>query len=335
MARKEQLSPYSFFLAVEGTVTEKDYFNDLSYEKEKSRDYTVSIYPSESDEPNQPINLVRKAQENLEVFDECWAIFDYDDRQNLSQVYNLASQNINGKKINIGFSSRSFEYWILLHFEKNTKNFTYTDCKDERDHSKGCKMDPLHECGGNLCLCGYLRHSMRLGDYGKTSGYTLYENTKGRIETALINASWIKHYVTQAGASLQQPWTINPYTDIDVLIYKLLKKEYAYSWRLLNNQFTVNNILYTVTADNGLVDIHIVNNSQSAIIYNEANFEGFFAFLNQSYLNVPISWVNPIPKKVLLNPMEAIKLKFAPAADNLDAEYFLINNHGEKSILKI
>ena len=67
-----------------------------------------------------PIRYVREAQEGLEdgVYESTWAVFDKDYHPEHKEAFKLAKQEIDENKVNIAFSSISFEQWILLHFEK-------------------------------------------------------------------------------------------------------------------------------------------------------------------------------------------------------------------------
>lgn len=65
-----------------------------------------------------PLKWVLYARQILsEGVDESWAVYDKDKHPKHEEAYLEANKVIDGKKVNIAFSSRSFEYYLLLHFE--------------------------------------------------------------------------------------------------------------------------------------------------------------------------------------------------------------------------
>lgn len=88
-----------------------------------------------------PLRYVAQAQlieEEQQMYEELWAVFDMDGHSHHKQAYEKADEEVNGKKVQIGFTSRSFEHWLLLHFEKNKTPFTSSECKDE--HKKNVRV---------------------------------------------------------------------------------------------------------------------------------------------------------------------------------------------------
>ena len=85
-------------------------------------------------EKNKAVPLRYVAQTQLiekktHLYEELWAVFDKNGHSHHKEAYERAVQETNGKIVNIGFSSRSFELWILLHFERTDKVFETTECK--------------------------------------------------------------------------------------------------------------------------------------------------------------------------------------------------------------
>ena len=65
-----------------------------------------------------PLKWVLYARKILsEGVDESWAVYDKDEHPKHEEAFVEANRIIDGKKVNIAFSSRSFEYYLLLHFE--------------------------------------------------------------------------------------------------------------------------------------------------------------------------------------------------------------------------
>lgn len=117
-----------------------------------------------------PLRYVAQAQlieEKQQMYEELWAVFDLDGHTHHQQAYERAERLVNGKTVNIGFSSRSFEHWLLLHFEKNNTQFLSSECKSENDKSLECNAEK--GCNGNICLSGYIRTNTPLNEYQKSN----------------------------------------------------------------------------------------------------------------------------------------------------------------------
>jgi hypothetical protein len=124
MAKKRKPN-ISIFIACEGSNTEPLYFEKLKEIMEENDDYpyAVTIYPDKDFDENpktDAIGLINVAIERKEDFDELWVVFDKDGYTKHKEAFELAKEN----KINIAFSSISFETWVLLHFERNNKSFS-------------------------------------------------------------------------------------------------------------------------------------------------------------------------------------------------------------------
>lgn len=76
-----------------------------------------------------PLKWVQYARQILsEGVDESWAVYDKDNHPKHEEALAEANQIINGKKVNVALSSRSFEYYLLLHFEYIYYCFNETEC---------------------------------------------------------------------------------------------------------------------------------------------------------------------------------------------------------------
>ena len=65
----------------------------------------------------------------MKVYDEVWVFFDKDGHPKAKEAFEMARiTEIDGKKINIAFSSRCFEYYLLLHFERKHPEFHNPVC---------------------------------------------------------------------------------------------------------------------------------------------------------------------------------------------------------------
>jgi hypothetical protein len=127
-------------------------------------------------------------------FDQIWLIFDNDDNNEEKQsVFSYLFTKAKDFNIDIAYSNRQFENWILLHFEQNQHIFLASECKNCLEGSKQikCKYSDDCRCGlsdfsknkkcvgidckGTICIGGYLREnklhtSYKKGDWRKESG---------------------------------------------------------------------------------------------------------------------------------------------------------------------
>lgn len=168
----------------------------------------------------QPTRYVREAQLGLEdnTYDEVWAIFDKDGHPKHEEAFELANVIVGGKKVNIAFNSIAFEYWILLHFESNSTAFIKSMCREAKKPLKCGSNKHHYDCHGTNCVCGRIVTQNFL-DYeeGKKSFNfkKFHPNVNSAIERAILLR---KSYI----GNTNPIYKLNPYTDTDRLVYKLL-----------------------------------------------------------------------------------------------------------------
>jgi len=213
-----------------------------------------------------PVRYVREAQQGLEdgTFDEVWAVFDKDGHPKPEEAYLLSEQKIEEKTVNIAFSSISFEHWILLHFEKNNTAFLKSECKEGTGRNKkpiGCGSGVVNDCYGAKCVIGYIKTCQYL-DYEKRMN--LYASIKDKTLFALENAAWLQH--EQSNNSLPI-WEQNPYTNIDILVKRLLQIDKKITWMSYNQLLEVENLIITFSKLSNILklDIQITNNVRFVI----------------------------------------------------------------------
>ncbi len=160
-----------------------------------------------------PVRYVALAQVYDAYFDEIWAVFDKDGHSHHKQAFELAKKH-NPRPINIAFSSRSFEQWILLHFETANKPFNKTACKDKNGKELGCNNE--NRCAGDECLCGYLRRN-HLPNYGKNAIYDSMSILQEKQKNAFENAEKLRKKAQRSPIYEQ-----NPYSDVDILVKMLI-----------------------------------------------------------------------------------------------------------------
>jgi hypothetical protein len=155
------------------------------------------------------------------VYDEIWAVFDKDGHSHHKEAFELAKKSIQGKKTFIGFSSRSFEQWILLHFEPSQRKFDKTICSIcDAKHSEA-------NCQGESCLVGYIRANY-LPKYAKSnkredSLNEMMQLLSKRQTNAFENAAWLrKQMAAELTKNEGKIYLLNPYTDVDILVKTLI-----------------------------------------------------------------------------------------------------------------
>jgi len=193
-----------------------------------------------------PLRYVAQAQlieEEQQLYNELWAVFDKNGHTHHKEAFTKANEKVNDKIVNIGFSSRSFEQWILLHFERNCRIFQQTECgiKSKKGSKKilfECgKNTHQNDCKGNVCLVGYIRTHTPLIDYAKSNkqedlkrmmNILLETNT---IQTAFENAAWLRHkQQNELQKNNGNIYELNTYTNIDILVKQLIGNEIIIRW---------------------------------------------------------------------------------------------------------
>lgn len=261
---------YSMLLICEGTHTEPNFFGAMvEWLKEEGKiNFIVKILPKptitsddndldlnrgastrkkrtvKKDTPEQqelektpqfqgqpPLNWVEAGINHLHTYDEVWVIFDKDGHPKTQEAFKRAEkEEVDGKKVKIAFSSRCFEYYLLLHFEFIYKAFEKSECNGKKysDNGQKSKTVSYHcmtkravkgkACQGDKCINGYAR----------LKGY--WENSKGEQSTFPLvkDKLWIgicnAHTVRWKSNMLHGTdfYVRNPYVDADKLICRLL-----------------------------------------------------------------------------------------------------------------
>lgn len=198
MRQSEHLRPdYSICIICEGEKTEPYFYGDLIAWMERERwplDYQYRIYPVpvsrvESGSDAKGRQSTRRQLENmptdteevimrgpmpecwvdsgiaqLKNFSEVWVVFDKDDHPHHQQAFEkVCRERTIHSNLNLAFSSRCFEMYLLLHFEYNTQAFLKSEC-DGKINGKTryfncCLPNAITDkaCDGDKCINGYAR----------------------------------------------------------------------------------------------------------------------------------------------------------------------------------
>lgn len=174
-----------------------------------------------------PLKWVLYARKIMsEGVDESWAVYDKDEHPKHEEAMAEANKIIDGKKVNIAFSSRSFEYYLLLHFEYLYYGFEATECGERIKGKKqiyecGTGKNPDKDCDGKKCINGYARkHGYWMESKSSVSTFPL---VKDKLLKGMINACRLR---TESDSKTDEPiYKRNPYTNVDILVGRLIGKE--------------------------------------------------------------------------------------------------------------
>ncbi len=119
---------YNIFM--EGTRTEPQYFEML---KEKDLPIHINLFPSQ--QKTQPIQVLKRAKNYIKnnalgKNEEAWLVVDIDDRMK-NDFQPLLNWEQESKKHGVAISNPSFEYWLLLHFDKGNDVKNLKDCREK------------------------------------------------------------------------------------------------------------------------------------------------------------------------------------------------------------
>lgn len=170
-----------------------------------------------------PLKWVLYARKMLnEGSNEAWAVFDKDGHPEAKAAFDEASLVRNGKIVNIAFSSRSFEYYLLLHFEDYYWEFEATECGERINKKKKsfhCMLENATEkaCLGDKCINGYARKK-KYWEESKTSE-SMFPLVENRLLVAIVTAHFFR-FISD-NIDLRPIYERNPYTSVDQLICRL------------------------------------------------------------------------------------------------------------------
>lgn len=269
----------TIFIVCEGTHTERIYFEAIGEETAVAEDFAVTVYPDETteDPTTHALGLVQLAQSKMSEFDEVWAVFDKDGYTKHAETFAAANTPIDGKTVNIAFSSIAFEQWILLHFTRS-----------EAAYPKSA--DIIAQLTGNNYFPGYV----------KTAYQETYAQLKDKTIIALENSAWLRFRLTQQGILPATPvYNTNPYTDADVLVKRLLGITEDIIWVAQAQVITADSISFSaITTNPNTITVSVSNNGLHAIVFNAGNLNNHFYLLdamrNKTYFTTPATvQINP------------------------------------------
>ncbi|AEE53013.1 hypothetical protein Halhy_5187 [Haliscomenobacter hydrossis DSM 1100] len=241
---------------------------------------------------SQPSCWVKEARDGLkdDTFEEVWAVFDDDGRNKTANAFQLAREKVSGKVVNIAFSSIAFEHWILLHFERNASAFKRSLCRTGHQIHECGSSTSTDDCGGTHCLIGYLRHNHYLVPNSSTKKpgeiSALFESLteSNNRWIAYANAAWLRHVVPHDPL---KPYLVNPFSNVDLLVQRLLGEEQEIVWGAFDQAFIWQEIEFKASVSNKILVISLKNLSISTRLINGSDIPIFFSTVTQNMTLIP------------------------------------------------
>lgn len=208
----------------------------------------------------QPTRYVREAALFMKEdgYAEGWAVFDCDQHPAREEAFRYAKQ----ANVGIAFSSYSFEEWLLAHFERCPKPFMHSECKmNDKEIRCGSLAAGDGDCHGADCIGGRLRQQQYIADYSKGKKELFKTYTLPMIKNAMINAAWLRYKSPVA------IWNSNPFTDVDLLVTRMLGITEEYRWYSMNSKVRYGGNVIRITRDNN--DLVMINESRVSVVIPE------------------------------------------------------------------
>lgn len=200
---------------------------------------SVGVEPEQEKIP-LPLKWVLEGQQELRdgTYNEVWTVFDHDNHPARKEAFEAAALEINGSKVNIAFTSISFEYYLLLHFERLYKTFKTSECRDKNNPKKSKRKKTIlcgtnkhvDDCHGEHCIGGHARINNYWTDSkDENSTFLLVQD---KLEIGFENAAWLR-YISDLNESEHQEYDRNPYLTTDSIVKRLTGNDHR-SWHWLS-----------------------------------------------------------------------------------------------------
>ena len=176
--------------------------------------------PAETPRGGNPLYWVQHGVSKQNSHSEVYVIFDKDGHPKMPEAFELADQWSN---VNIILNSRSFEYYMLLHFENIYRAFSKTECGEKRGgHTRSfhcCLPNAVQgkECGGTICINGYARSKGYWSDSKDENTFL----TACNIWRGMSNGECVRHAALDSNPEVPV-YERNPYVEFQSLLARLL-----------------------------------------------------------------------------------------------------------------
>lgn len=279
------------FIACEGTSTERDYFTSWSQTPEAIDNfYAINVYPvnKKANNKTNPHQLVDLAVDSLQngLATVAWAVFDRDGHPFMEDTFQKAHVN----NVHIGFSARSFENWVLLHFEKSSFAFFATQCKNQAGKAIQCGTPRQMGCTDSACLCGHIRRENYIPHYSKENDYDLFTDIYPSTEIAMVNASWQRWKCKPKNTI--PIYDINPYSDVDNLIKFIQGDNTQIMWGSINELVETNHWSLQVISNIGNLVVELTNTGPNSHPVNQHFIANHFGLTDDSITIHPCDFIS-------------------------------------------
>jgi len=246
-AKKRKLKK-TLFIVCEGRNTEPIYFAGLIEDiRQQTKDYSYEVVIHDTPK-NDPVGLINEAKSLVEDApkDEVWAVFDKDGYTKHTEAFDMARKQ--KPRVNIAFSSISFEQWVLLHFERNRQPY---------ERSKE--------------IIAHLREEKLFENYSKKKKLNLYAKLKRKTPYALENAAWLRYkQASEISKHHEKIYELNPYTNVDKLVRKLLIHTQFLKFGTFSDLFSFRNFSFKLLKfeqekDNIKLEFELKNKTKNTI----------------------------------------------------------------------
>ena len=185
-------SSQTILIVCEG-LTEEKYFKSLRTALGLK---STEIVIADNKKDSAPINIVKKAELihlRDDGYDYIYCVFDKDEHQSFQSARTRIQKLSNQKRMPLpifeAISIPSFEFWVLLHFQKTDKAF----------NSSSEIIDVLIK-------------NKHINNYKKNDD-TLAKNLVGKVDIAIKNSIWLE--------TLEHVQNENPSTNVHQLVQKM------------------------------------------------------------------------------------------------------------------
>lgn len=223
-----------------------------------------------------PLKWVEEGHRELQdgTFDEVWSVFDKDQHPKSKEAFELAEKEVNGKYVNIAFTSVCFEYYLLLHFEKIYYDFEKSECHEKSKKTKkeiyfhcGSYTHPK-DCDGLFCINGYARKNNYWSDSKRE--LSMFDIIEKYLFWGFVNAEWIR-FISDKLDNNKPIYLRNPYLTVDILVRRLTGETKKWEFIDINKAIIINeDVEFSVC---NFQKIHIKNISNKAILIPKDSFE--------------------------------------------------------------
>jgi hypothetical protein len=293
----------SIYIVCEGTNTEPIYFKAIAEQPDVFEKYAIKVYPSEEDqrrastqggEPirTDAVNLVKLAKQEINNYDEVWAVFDRDGYTQHERAFSDAQKH----GIKLGFSSIAFEHWILLHYEQNRTAFP-----------------------NSQNVINYLKQAGYFTGYSKKADISIYARLKDLTKTAIENAAWLRMEMAKNLAdSENRIYELNPYTTVDKLVMDLLGFN-PITYGYINETVTISEISITVNdvQRHGGITLSVSIFNHRTISYLVNNHSNHFYLKDEDQNTFPLVIDTPIIIEPSSTQDIALEFEISSATGNL------------------